>query len=128
MVTNDYILLFVAPNFLNGAAVNSVAVPGTDLSQPGVTLDLHKVQKEVTGWERLDLDDCIDAYSTNFITDRRTLVIVTRNESGPAGSVLLAADDEFSLLDATANAPGALYDPYTWYIPPLARSDVDVEY
>jgi hypothetical protein len=72
----------------------------------GAAIDPAKIQSalKVPGlYERLDKRDCIHAYGTNFITDRRNLVMVADNSTAHDANLFA-----ISFYDYTAD------HPYNW--------------
>ncbi|KIX09181.1 uncharacterized protein Z518_00260 [Rhinocladiella mackenziei CBS 650.93] len=76
--TNDYGLYFVKQDFIDSPTFTS-ADPASD-----TVADPTKIHADVRipgVYERLDKVACIKAYATNFVSDRRNLVLVTKNET-----------------------------------------------
>lgn len=80
ITNNDDYVVYAAENFTKGAAFNT-----TGLVYQGYFLDnnstldhiIGRVQTDAQAWERLTPSECISAYATDFVSDRRTVVIVS---------------------------------------------------
>lgn len=123
IATNDYYVVYAAENFTQGAAFNT-----TGLVYQGYFLDnnstvdhiIDRVQTDAQAWERLTPSECISAYATDFVSDRRTVVVVSNNthfdigqpcDNGPYLPGSLLDFDEYSFNTAV----GAFgYDSYAW--------------
>ena len=75
--TNDYDIIFVQQSFLDGVTL-SYNPTWIDLSS---TVNLTALQRNITTdfghhYEKLDLADCINAYATDFLDQRRNLVFI----------------------------------------------------
>lgn len=121
--TNDYYIVYAAENFTQGAAFNTIGlVYHGYLLQDNSTLDdiIGRIQNDAGRWERLSPSECISAYATDFVNDRRTVVVVSNTthfdigescNDGPClhGSLLDFGEYSFN------TAVGAFgYDPYAW--------------
>lgn len=100
LATNDYTLIFVRPEFVDGAAFNASLSDQSrdiqiDIGQSQI--DIGQIQSEVgqtpSPYERLDKADCISAYATDFLSKRRNLVLVSNNSTKGQNSSLLATRD-----------------------------------
>ena len=87
--------------FYNTSAVDEVWAP--------VGYNVTRVQEQIASYEKLDNAACIDAYAKDFITDRRTLVIIASNSSTESGSLLGGDNYELCL-------PGQPWSPYNWFV------------
>ncbi|OCT55026.1 hypothetical protein CLCR_02775 [Cladophialophora carrionii] len=90
--TNDYNLLFVTPDFVEGGAIGPLKETLYNQNN-AYAIDPHDVQSSVLddpdSWERLDKKACINAYATNFLDNRRTLVLVASNSTGQKNESVL---------------------------------------
>lgn len=105
LASNDYDILFVKQDFVDGSSWNTTASDGIRQYGllDGVSIDQVQADLKVPElYERLDLADCIRAYATDFITDRRNLVFVTKNDTV-----------NYNLLDYT-NYLYSPSSPYYW--------------
>jgi hypothetical protein len=64
--------------FYNTSAIREVWLPRG--------YDVTAVQEQISSYERLENAACIEAYAKDFITDRRTLVVIASNSSTEGGS------------------------------------------
>lgn len=123
--TNDYYIVYAAENFTQGAGFNTTGLVFYDDSGSGVsnkTLDhtLRRIQSDMGSWEKLTPAECISAYATDFVSDRRTVVIVSNTTHSDSGAP--SVNGPFvhgSLLDLTnyhfnTNVGANGYDPYSW--------------
>jgi hypothetical protein len=123
IATNDYYIVYAAENFTQGAAFNTTGLVYQGyLLQDNPTLDhfIGRVQNDANGWERLAPSECISAYATDFVSGRRTVVVVSNAthfdtgepcDNGPCLHGSLLDFDEYSFNTAV----GAFgYDPYAW--------------
>jgi len=103
--SNDYNVIYATADFVNGAAYNSTAI-GSAWLPPGY--DPAPVQLNISQYEKLDNSQCIQAYAKDFITDRRTVVVISSNISiDNSGSLLGGGNNELESV-------GSSYDPYSW--------------
>ncbi|EXJ72124.1 uncharacterized protein A1O5_04628 [Cladophialophora psammophila CBS 110553] len=88
---NDYDLFFVTQDFIDGKPFgplnNTIYNTAYDYTDPrGVQSSLLTNPEK---WERLDNAACINAYATNFLSNRRNLILLSNNgTSNPNNSVL----------------------------------------
>jgi hypothetical protein len=106
LATNDYNIVYATENFVTGAPFDAEAIGATWLP-PGY--DVTPVQEQIASYERLENAACIEAYAKDFITDRRTLVIIASNSSTDGGSLL--GSDSYEL-----SSPGTGWAPYDWFV------------
>lgn len=90
---------------MNGGSFNASGLDG----EP--TINVGAVQAQLDQYETLQNADCIDAYAVDFVTNRRTLVLVTANPSHNGNSLLRSHIDAFA-----APVSGSQYNPYEWYV------------
>lgn len=101
-------MLVATEAFVKGASFNTTALNTTNRYDNNL-IDVGKAQQNATRYENLTNAACIDAYATDFVTDRRTLILVSTNTSALNDSLL--AVKEYSFTQSTG---GLLYDPYNW--------------
>jgi hypothetical protein len=104
LATNDYDVLYVSEDFVNGGGFNTSITSGL------TTLDVASVQWHLHSYETLQNADCINAYAVDLVTTRRTLVIVTTNTSSHDNSLLGLTHYTFE----NAGKVGTQYSPYEW--------------
>ena len=110
IATNDYNVIYATAGFLKREPYNNTHAIGGAWQPPGY--DPAGVQSSVNSWERLANADCIRTYAQDFITSRRTLVIIADNTSEAGGSLLGSDNFEYQ-------PPGGGYDPYSWSVWPM---------
>jgi hypothetical protein len=93
IATNDYNLYFVRQDFVDGKPF----VANSTTYDPFQTyIDPRDIQTSIVNnpdtWERLDKAACINAYATNFLDNRRNLVLVSDNSTGQANESLLTTE------------------------------------
>ena len=121
--TNDYYIVYAAENFTQGAGFDTTGlVYQGSLLHDNRTLDhtIGRIQSDAGSWEKLTPAECISAYATDFVSDRRTVVIVSNATNfvlgepcgnGPCLHRSLLNIDSYSFNTAV----GAFgYDPYAW--------------
>ncbi|EXJ85156.1 hypothetical protein A1O3_05831 [Capronia epimyces CBS 606.96] len=88
--TNDYAFYFATQDFVDGS---SFTIPERTIDPYYLiigSVEPAKVQSDLQTpglYERLEMVDCIHAYATDFLTNRRNLVMVSKNDT--ANSSLL---------------------------------------
>lgn len=120
--TNDYDIVFAQESFLDGVVSYNQT---WDMSQ---TVNLTDLQSNVTTdtghhYERLDKAECINAYATNFLDQRRNLVFII----SPGNETIEASNfsvydvhhykydtDDYAWDEFTINWGSD--DPYGWYV------------
>ena len=107
LATNDYNIVYATEDFVTGAPFNNPSAIGGAWLPPGY--NVTPVQEQIASYERLDNAACIEAYAKDFITDRRTLVIIASNSSTEGGSLL--GSDNYEL-----SSPGFGWTPYNWFV------------
>jgi hypothetical protein len=105
--TNDYEFIYVTEDFVNGGKFNASAIRDGEFEYDS-DFNFGDVQDQLNQYEKLQNAACIDAYAVDFVTDRRTLVLVTANSSSTDNSLLYYNYDQFSPPD------GNQYAPYQW--------------
>lgn len=113
METNDYEFIYVSKEFLSGGTFSLTDYSDdAEYGDSGQTfhVNIGNVQKNLSQYQRLGPAACIDAYAVDFLTDRRTLVLVTGNASKNDNSLLGYNYNEFE------PSNGAQYTPYEWYV------------
>jgi hypothetical protein len=78
--TNDCYIVYEAENFTQGSAFNTPGLVYQNyLLQDNSTLDyiIGRIQNDTGRWKRLTPSECISAYATDFVNDRRTVVVVS---------------------------------------------------
>jgi hypothetical protein len=75
---DDYVV-YAAENFTQGAAFNTTGLVYQGYFLDTLTLDhiIGRVQTDAQAWGRLTPSECISAYATDFVSNRRTVVIVS---------------------------------------------------
>ena len=84
IATHNYNVVFVTPNFTQGAPFSTASGRNTGAFQPPIWKEnLTTVQQLVQDnrFERLENAECINAYAVDLQTSRRTLVVVSSNAS-----------------------------------------------
>lgn len=77
----------------------------TDCSEQNFDMDMTAFYSEVSKFERLDKQECIDAYDADYISDRGTVVLVTDDMTADSGLCWVGV----------GNLPGNyLSKSYTW--------------
>ena len=99
--------MYATEDFVTGAPFYNTPAVGGAWAPPGY--DVTPVQEQIASYERLDNAACIEAYAKDFITDRRTLVIIASNSSTEGGSLL--GSDNYEL-----SSPGTGWAPYNWFV------------
>jgi hypothetical protein len=99
--------VYATEDFVTGASFYDTSAIGGAWLPPGY--DVTPVQEQIASYERLENAACIEAYAKDFITDRRTLVIIASNSSTEGGSLL--GGDNYEL-----GSPGMYWDPYSWFV------------
>lgn len=107
LATNDYNIVYATEDFVTGAPFNATNAIGEYWLPSGY--DVTLVQEQIASYERLENAACIEAYAQDFITDRRTLVIIASNSSTDGGSLL--GSDNYELA-----SPGRTWAPYEWFV------------
>ena len=112
---NDYYWAVVTTDFLSGAPFNltnlnydsfldfPVVGLGNDTFGPSIELETSQqwtqwyteIQQNVSSYERLDNENCIDAYSSKLVTNRRNVVLVSSDKNS-SNSVLAFDRSEIS--------------------------------
>ena len=117
IATNNYNVVFVTPNFTQGASFSTSNGFNTARFQPpNWKENLTTVQDLVADdrFERLDNAECINSYAVDLQTTRRTLVVVSSNASThDTGSVLGSGNQEYVLPERWYTLQQG-YDPYDW--------------
>lgn len=89
--TNDYDYYFVTQDFVDGGAIGNE----TDAyaAAYGPVVDPAELQDRLLTspeqFDRLDTARCITAYATNFLSNRRNLILVSSNGTSKTNSSLL---------------------------------------
>jgi hypothetical protein len=99
--------VYATESFVTGAPFYNTSAVSRIWAPPGFNVTL--VQEQIASYEKLDNAACIEAYAKDFITDRRTLVIIASNSSTESGSLL--GSDNYEL--------GSLvwgWSPYSWFV------------
>jgi hypothetical protein len=99
--------VYATEDFVTGAPFYNTPAIGGVWAPPGY--DVTPVQEQIASYERLDNAACIEAYAKDFITDRRTLVIIASNSSTEGGSLL--GGDNYELAP-----PSVDWAPYNWFV------------
>jgi hypothetical protein len=99
--------VYATEGFVTGAPFYNTSAVGGIWAPPGFNVTL--VQEQIASYEQLDNAACIEAYAKDFITDRRTLVIIASNSSTESGSLL--GSDNYEL-----SSPGSGWTPYSWFV------------
>ena len=99
--------MYATEDFVTGAPFYNMSAIGATWRPLGY--NVTPVQEQIASYERLDNAACIEAYAKDFITDRRTLVIIASNSSTEGGSLLKSDNYELS-------SPGAGWTPYNWFV------------
>jgi hypothetical protein len=99
--------VYATESFVTGAPFYNTSTVGRMWSPSG--FDVTLVQEQIASYEQLDNTACIEAYAKDFITDRRTLVIIASNSSTEGGSLL--GGDNYEL-----SSPGTTWAPYDWFV------------
>ena len=107
LATNDYNIVYATEDFVTGAPFQNTNAIGGGWQPPGY--NVTPVQEQIASYERLENAACIEAYAKDFITDRRTLVIIASNSSTEGGSLL--GSDNYEL-----SSPGTGWTPYNWFV------------
>jgi hypothetical protein len=109
IATNDYNYLYAAEGFARGAWFNETQWPSNS------EFNGAEIQKQAPNYQNLTNIECINAYATDFISDRRTLILVIETDSvngtEPDGSLIGVTGYSFvNGISLTDNQ----YDPYSW--------------
>ncbi|EXJ62826.1 hypothetical protein A1O7_03266 [Cladophialophora yegresii CBS 114405] len=125
--TSDYNLLFVTQDFVDGEAFGTLNLTVYNPNN-AYAIDPHEVQSSLLdnpdSWERLDKIACINAYATNFLDNRRTLVLVVSNSTGQTNDSVL--DTELYLFNPTRAFDWiCTADPYMRYKNPSLSKSID---
>jgi hypothetical protein len=99
--------VYATEDFVTGASFYNTSAIGREWLPP--SYNVTPVQEQITSYERLENTACIEAYAKDFITDRRTLVIIASNSSTEGGSLL--GSDNYEL-----SSPGTGWTPYSWFV------------
>lgn len=91
--TNDYQIFYVTDAFVQG--LSPILSGG---SEDDYTTLAVSIQAELNQHEALQNEDCIRAYAVDFVTDRRTLVLVAVNREEHESSFIDYAVDAFEPL------------------------------
>lgn len=94
----------MTPEFEQGAAFvanESMIAPSDYADTIKLPVDVAGIQNDILHtdrFERLSASDCVDKYATDFVSDRRNLVLVSTNVSddGSNNSLLLIAQYQYS--------------------------------
>ncbi|KAF4632935.1 hypothetical protein G7Y89_g5184 [Cudoniella acicularis] len=68
----EYRVVFATPDFLLPQLQQNVS----EMLDPQVLLVHDRLQNDSQGFEKLDVQDCVDKYSQMFVTDRRDVVVI----------------------------------------------------
>ncbi|KAK5189871.1 hypothetical protein LTR99_004144 [Exophiala xenobiotica] len=81
--TNDYAIYTVTQDFVDGSSYNTTEDVSLFISQLDIVDPSHIQSKLRTSdaYERMEKFDCIHAYATDFLTNRRNLLLVARNDT-----------------------------------------------
>ncbi len=99
--------MYATEDFVTGASFYNTSAIGEAWFPSGY--NVTAVQEQIASYERLENAACIEAYAKDFITDRRTLVIIASNSSTESGSLL--GGDNYGL-----GSPGTGWAPYDWFV------------
>lgn len=102
LATNNYNVLYINENFVNGAEYDKQKFP--DNAECNVT----GIQRNATGFGRLSNQECIALYSKDFVEDRRNVLVVVKNPPTNEGSLLNITSNEFPRKITTE------YDAFAW--------------
>lgn len=86
LTTNDYNVYIVSQDFVDGSAFNMTENASPHLPyarQHDFKIDIAGIQngtKTPGLYEQLQKADCIRAYATDFVTNRRNLLMVTKHD------------------------------------------------
>ena len=112
--TNDYDLFFVKQAFVDGGnftvTKKNTARPWNQDDPEVDPADVQHLLLSTDRYERLDPTACISSYGTNFLTDRRNLVLVSSN--GTSNNSLLYMP-HYTYANAVDMAFGK-YRPFDW--------------
>ena len=72
--------------------------------------DVKVAQQDLSSWEVLSNEECIAAYAADFVTDRRTVIVVSNSSTSDLDGSLLGLD--VNVFNTAVGAFG--YDPYAW--------------
>lgn len=94
LATNDYNLYFVTQDFVDGQPFESSTAIADTYNPTGFhQTDSEHIQQSLLAnpqsWERLDKKDCINAYASNFLSNRRNLILVSNNSTAKANESVL---------------------------------------
>ncbi|KAJ9612192.1 hypothetical protein H2200_003789 [Cladophialophora chaetospira] len=100
--SNDYGQYLVTQDFVDGVSFG--ALNYSIYQYDSGIINPQDIQSSLIGnpdsWERLDNKACIKAYATNFLSNRRQLILVANNQTGHANESVLDTErysfDEFS--------------------------------
>ena len=83
IVSNDYNVISVTPEFLTGAPWHLYGfLPHWSDRSPNHFPDLiSKIQRNAGSYEHLETDDCVSAYDKPYITDRKHVLLVSENDT-----------------------------------------------
>lgn len=89
-------MIFANPGFLQGDFFNYTESAAASYRLPDMEDLLVKTQQQVllnaSQFERLENSDCVDAYASDIITKRRSVIVISNDRPFPEnGSVLLAS-------------------------------------
>ncbi|KIV94260.1 hypothetical protein PV10_02043 [Exophiala mesophila] len=113
IATTDYTVTFATPGFLEGDFFNYTRPAGASFRVPDLQDLVAETQQQVlvnaSQFERLENADCVDAYASELITKRRSVIVISDQPPSPGnGSVLLAAG---------ANTGQRSSSSYAWICP-----------
>ena len=76
--SHDYTVASIRPKFLNGSALNIVGFRPSwaDPSPAAFSAHIQSLQNRSTSFERLEIDECITAYATPYLVDRKSVLVV----------------------------------------------------
>ncbi len=117
IATHNYNVVFVTPNFTQGAPFSTASGRNTGAFQPPIWKEnLTTVQQLVQDnrFERLENAECINAYAVDLQTSRRTLVVVSSNASiHDTGSIIGSGHQDYVLPERWSTLQQG-YNPYDW--------------
>lgn len=103
IATNNYSVLYAADDFIQGAAYNQDQFPDTE--ECNVTDIQARAQNDFV---ILNNEDCIHAYSKDFVEDRRNVIVVVKDPPADQGSLFKIAANEFPARITSE------YNPFSW--------------
>ena len=104
MATNNYSILYTSQSFIQGASYDKTKYPDND------SCNVTEIQAgaRAGNYTVLNNEDCIHAYSRDFVEDRRNVIVVVKNPPTNQGSLFKIAQTEFP------EKITSQYNPYAW--------------